>query len=118
MNPLPYLYIFFQSNLLEIPIYWFFYKKFAGGRKTISLVTYTNLMTHPIVFFGFFSSGLSYIQATLCAELFAIVTEALVHWGVLRNETTFRKTFDASLLANLVSWQVAPLITYVLFFRG
>ncbi len=114
MNKLDYIYIFMQSNLIEVFVYFIFYRKVLSFGKTFGLVTFSNSITHPIVFFGFMAAGWSYLKATLFAEIFAIVGEALLHgyFGKL----PYRRTWAASTLSNLLSWQLAPILTYFLFF--
>ena len=70
-----------------------------------------NLVTHPIVFFGFMSSRLPYVWAVPLAEVFAVVSEMFLYYFFLRG-LTFRRAFVASLVANLFSWQVAPVMTW------
>ena len=106
-----YFYIFFQSNLLEVPFYYFFLKKNNSFLKILTLTTAINSLTHPIVFFGLMNLKNSYLQNILVAETFAILTEALFFYFVLN--LNFKRAFSGSFIANLVSWQVAPLITYL-----
>jgi hypothetical protein len=114
MDKLSYLYIFLQSNLIEVFIYYIFYRKFMSFGKSTALVTFSNSLTHPIVVFGFMTSGLSYLKSVLVAEAFAIIAEWLLHGYFGR--VAYRRTFIASAVANLVSWQLAPILTYYLFF--
>jgi hypothetical protein len=60
-------------------------------------------------------SGMSYLMAVSLAEAFAVIAEAGLHgyFGKL----SYRRTSAASLVSNVISWQIAPMITYVLFFR-
>ncbi len=56
----------------------------------------------------------NYIENILIAEAFAIIAETFIHsWAT---KMPIRQAFAASLVANIVSWQVAPLLTYLLFF--
>lgn len=112
LGPVSYLALFLQSNALEWPVSLWGYRKHQTVPTTLALVTLSNLVTHPIVFFWFLSIGWPQLQAVLAAEVFAIVGEALLHWkfGVgLRLPSTFLW----STAANLVSWQVAPLLTWL-----
>jgi hypothetical protein len=112
---LDYLYVFFQSSLLETLIYYFFYRSQRNLLEIIALVTFANAITHPLVFFGFLASPLAYLSAILYAELFAIAGEFMLHsyFGGLR----YSRAGIASLSANLFSWQVAPMITYFIFYK-
>lgn len=120
-----YLYVFLQSNLLEIPFYYLGLRSLAPGLLTRSLreterilffvcaVTAINSVTHPVVFFGIMNLKYTYLQNILFAETFAIVSEALFMLWLL-DVGKFRAIAVAT-IANLVSWQLAPLITCKLF---
>ncbi len=109
---LAYIYIFLQSNLLEVPIYYLFFRKQKSLFQTLLLVTAINSLTHPIVFFVIMNFKLTYLTNILLAEAFAIVAETLFFHKVCQFE--FGRSFRAALWANLVSWQLAPMITYFL----
>ncbi|MBY0316660.1 MAG: hypothetical protein K2Q26_14140 [Bdellovibrionales bacterium] len=123
MNSLSYFYVFLQSNLLEVPFYFMIYKE-VRRLKLIRihhdlwdfffLVTLSNMMTHPIVFFVIMSAKISFLSGILVAEGFAIFAETLLHHFVFK--IPLKYTFTASTLANLVSWQLGPMITYALFY--
>ncbi len=113
MISLAYLYIFLQSNILEIPIYWLCFRKKLSFKSTAISVTAINSLTHPIVFFVFMNFHQSYLQNILLAEAFAISTEALFFSRVLK--LSWPSAIFASVLANLISWQLAPMLTYLLF---
>jgi hypothetical protein len=108
-----YLYIFLQSSFIECFIYGFGYRRRLCWLNAFVLTTLANSITHPIVFFGFMSSHFTYLSAILAAELFAVVAETLLHswFGRLPLPLAFRM----ALIANLMSWQVAPILTYFLF---
>ena len=118
MSGLSYVYIFFQSNFLEVPVYILFYvfifKSSLNIKQTSIVVTLTNLLTHPLVFFVIMRLSLSYIENILIAEAFAIGAETLLHAWIFR--ISAKKTFVASLFANLVSWQLAPMLTFYIFY--
>ncbi len=118
-SDLSYFYTFWQSNLLEIPVYFLVYRWLAGKEmmtfaKVAAVTTLANAFTHPWVFFGFMGVGVSYLVSVPLAECFAVFGEAPLQSYALGPK--FKITLLASLLANLFSWQVAPIITYVLFF--
>lgn len=110
-----YLYVFLQSNLLEVlPYFWLL--PLARGRglaRTLVKVTLLNSLTHPIVFFGLMNLPFTFLTNIALAEGFAVVAEAIA-LSLLCHQPRGR-AFFASLLANLVSWQLAPMLTYVLF---
>lgn len=109
---LMYLYIFLQSNLLEVPFYFLVFRKNHSFSKVLFLTTAINSLTHPIVFFILMNMKSTHLTNILWAETFAVVSEALFFYFVLR--TTLTRAFLGSLVANLVSWQFAPMITYFL----
>ncbi|QLY24053.1 hypothetical protein [Bdellovibrio sp. KM01] len=113
MEKLSYVYIFLQSSTIEVFVYFLFYRKLKAFGATFVLTTLANTLTHPVVFFVIMASRLSYIEAILLAEGFAFVAETFLHayFGKLPLKTTWK----ASLTANLVSWQLAPILTYLLF---
>ena len=109
-----YVLTFLQSSCLEIPIYFLFYRRTLKWGEVVILVTLANAVTHPWVFFGFMGSGWSYLVSVLAAESFAVGGETVLHGFAARLD--LRRTFLAALAANLFSWQVAPILTYALFF--
>jgi hypothetical protein len=110
---LNYLLIFLQSNLIECFVYgWCYRRKLTVGRS-VAITTLANSVTHPIVFFGFMSASFSYLHSIILAEAFAILVEAVLHaWS---GRLPLRLAFRASLLANLTSWQLGPILTYYIF---
>lgn len=115
-----YLFLFLQSNILEWPLYL---TRFSGESlgfpknwhwwKSALFITVMNSITHPMVFFGFMNLPLPYLANILFAEAFAITAETLILKRFLR--MTWWSSFMTSLLANLLSWQIAPMLTYSLF---
>ncbi|MDD4972920.1 MAG: hypothetical protein PHY93_01140 [Bacteriovorax sp.] len=109
-----YLYIFFQSNILEMPAYFLFLKskrsKWNFFERFI-FVTGLNAITHPIVFFLIMNLRLTYLQNILLAEAFAIFTEAMILKLSLKEK--FMPCLFISTFANLLSWQLAPMFTYL-----
>ncbi|MBX3017084.1 MAG: hypothetical protein KF767_04290 [Bdellovibrionaceae bacterium] len=108
-----YLFFFLQSNLLELPVY--LARKPAGWnwKRSLLFITVLNSVTHPLVFFGFMNLPLPYLANILLAEAFAIVAEALA----LRRfaDRRWRDALCTSAFANLISWQLAPMLTYSFF---
>lgn len=108
-----YLYVFAQSNLLEIAFLLFLWPRVRPKGKWFWRVTATNAVSHPIVFFALMKLPFGYIWNILIAEAFAIGFEAFVYRRIFKLE----RALTASLLANLVSWQLAPPLTALLFLR-
>jgi hypothetical protein len=110
-----YLILFFQSASLEFPIWYLFFKSFKpnrGWKKLFALAISLNAITHPIVFFGLMSLPLTYLQNILLAEAFAVLAEAGLVIYLFKSPVG--KSLFVSFLANLISWQLGPMITYVL----
>ncbi len=111
-----YLFIFLQSNLLEFPVYLPCLRKLRPDLKTrtaAAFITGMNALTHPVVFFVLMNRSGTYLGNVLIAEGFAVVSETLFLWKGLRVRP--RTAFLVSFAANLLSWQVAPMTTYLLF---
>lgn len=120
-----YLYVFMQSNLLEIPFYYLGLRSSVPGLLTRSLreterllfffcaVTAINSITHPVVFFGIMNLDSTYLQNILLAEGFAILSETILMSMLL--DITKTRAIAIATIANLISWQLAPLITFKLF---
>jgi hypothetical protein len=109
---LTYLYVFLQSNLLEVPIYYLFFRRQETPWQSLQRVTLINSLTHPIVFFVIMNLEMTYLQNILAAELFAIMAETLYFALVFKRSASW--SFLAALIANLVSWQLAPVLTYLI----
>lgn len=120
-----YLYVFTQSTLLEIPLYYLGLRSLVPGLLTRSLreserllfficaVTAVNSVTHPLVFFGIMNLKWAYLQNILVAEAFAILAEAIFMYWIL--DVSKLRALAVAAIANLVSWQLAPLLTFKLF---
>jgi hypothetical protein len=101
----------------------FMYPAIGGGHgawaeylhffKISGLVTLVSLCTHPILFFGFMSSGGTILKSLLWGQTFAIFCEAcLISWAA---RLPFGQTVVAAVAANLFSWQFAAMISYWLW---
>lgn len=120
-----YFYVFLQSSLLELPFYYLLLRKFAPGLVTRSLheserflfflcaVVAINSVTHPVLFFGILNLKQSYIQNILAAQGFAIVSETILLKHLV--EVGVGRALFAALTANTASWQLAPILTYLIF---
>ena len=105
--------MFLQSNLLELPIYLWLWRKVPGKGwpEGAALFTGMNAVSHPLVFFVLLSLPLNFLEGILLAEAVAIGAEAIfllwftgLGWG---------RCLGASVLANLLSWQLAPIFTFI-----
>lgn len=108
-----YLYIFLQSNLLEVPFYYLAFKKNYSFKDILFKTTAINSLTHPIVFFVLMNLNQTYLKNILLAEVFAIVVETFF-FSRFKN-ISWLNAFIGAVIANLVSWQVAPMLTYAIF---
>lgn len=105
-----YLQIYLQSNLLEVLPLLLIWPRWRPGLKNALRISVLNSITHPIVFFGLMRLPLSYLANILIAESFAILSE-----GYAYRRMGLKNPWAASLWANLVSWQLAPLFTVYFF---
>lgn len=118
MSGLTYFYLWAQSNGIELLVY----VPLLRARKLslfdrIMFFSICNALTHPIVFFAFMASRLSLLNSILFAELFAILAETLLIFyfypkDIFLKKVSFRKAFLVAFLANLLSWQLAPMLTW------
>lgn len=112
-----YFLIFLQSNFLETPVYLPFL--FANSLRqkdvfmALALVTAMNAITHPIVFFFIMNFKWNYLSNILTAEAFAILVESLMLYKV--SKVKYRSCLLASVCANLLSWQISPMLTYAFY---
>jgi hypothetical protein len=111
-----YLYTFSQTCALEFPCYAYFLRKETkrGWLGALAAVVALNAFTHPLVFFGLLSAKMVLWQSILCGEVFAFGFEAWACFYFLGLRP--KSAFWAATAANLVSWQLGPLLTYWLFF--
>ena len=108
-----YLYILFQSNLIEVLLMLLLWPRLMPKNTWALRITATNAISHPVVFFVLMKLPFGYLWNILIAEAFAIGFETLVY----RRVFGLKQAFTASLLANLVSWQLAPVLTALIFLR-
>lgn len=105
-----YLYVFLQSNGIEVLFLTLIWPRWRPALQTGAKITALNSVTHPIVIFALMKLPLGYLPDILIAETFAIVAEGAVYrrWG-------WRRPFLASLVANILSWQLGPVLTASIF---
>jgi hypothetical protein len=111
---LDYLYIFLQTTLIELPFYWFFLRAHLSLKKLVLVVLAINACTHPLVFFGLMALPLAPVVKIAISESFAPAFEAWALVYFLR--VPWRQALKASIVANLASWQLGPIVTYWLYF--
>jgi hypothetical protein len=88
-----------------------FFNKKVSLKKTLIATTAINSLTHPIVFFILMNLKQTYFQNIIIAEFFAVSAETVFFFYFLR--ISLLKSFLAATVANLISWQLAPIITYI-----
>jgi hypothetical protein len=107
-----YFELFLQTLLIEIVFLLLFFRKENKGRVLL-IVTLANAITHPWVVFGWVSFPHSNVfRVVLLAELFAVTVEAVIYLEVLRVRPIM--AFTGSLLANLLSWELGPRLSFFL----
>lgn len=103
-----YLPYFLKTFILELPVYFLFFKCFKKIPKILEMNFILNLSTHPVVFFviPYILMKLegNYLNYLVVAEIFAPLTEALILTYVYKINVRF--AFTAAILANLFSWSV------------
>lgn len=107
-----YFLVFLQSNFLEFPVYLPYMMKDTTLFQSIALVTCLNAITHPIVFFFIMNLKMTFLFNILAAETFAILAEALAVYKITGDQ--YRTCFVISLCANILSWQISPMITFAI----
>lgn len=108
-----YLYIFAQSAGIEA-----LYLYFVSKNKDFALKYFLfNSLTHPIVVFYFLADGrFSYLSGIIYGESFAVISEAILLYFFLEKKN-FHQWLGISLIANLISWQIAPMLSYLIFVK-
>ena len=109
-----YLYTFLQTCLIEFPFYFYFLRGRFGFTRSLVAVFALNALTHPIVFFFLMTLKFSLLGNILLAEAFAFGIEIWACFYFLR--LNFGRAFVAATTANLASWQLGSVLTYLLFF--
>jgi hypothetical protein len=87
--------------------------KKPGWSKVLLMVSLVNSMTHPWVVFFFVKGPWTYLEGILLAESFAIGSETLLYRYCLG--LSLREAITGSLVANLISWQLGPVLTGLIF---
>ncbi len=111
-----YLITFLQSNALELAFFYLLHRRLGlTPARSIALTTLANLITHPTIFFGHMTMGLSWFSAIISAEIFAWTSEAVLHAGTTQAWERWRAWLVTSLIANLMSWELGPRLTWWLW---
>ncbi len=107
-----YFQLFIQNYGVELCFLLFYFRK-QKAFKIILWVLLANALTHPWVVFGWLAiPSASLLKMLLLAEASSILIEAFIYHQSLR--ITFLNALLGSLLANLLSWQLSPLLSYAL----
>lgn len=102
-----YFPLFALTVIFEMPIYVSYLRwRGEGFRRSLDFVVFANLLTHPLVTYGFPNLALrmewNLAQSTLAKEIFAPLAEALLlKWMTKLN---WLEAALLALLANLFSW--------------
>ncbi len=105
---LQYLTVFGCTLALECPFYFLLLKHFTIS-KIFLILFLANLVTHPLVYWGFplLFQGKTEAFYLMIAESFAIAAETVTAASLQRKITL--KTFIFISLANLFSWTIGVL---------
>jgi len=111
-----YFFTYLQSNLIEVTFVAFFLRRTHSVKSVLIFVSLMNSLTHPWVFFGWMGLPSSYLVNILLAEAFAMVAETFIYQHFLK--IGWQRAFQISSLANLLSWQLGPALTWFVFHSG
>lgn len=111
---LAYLKIFTGNLLIELPFYFLALYRFLSWKKIILVLLLANLLTHPIVYFGFpylmSKWAVSYGVMLIYAEALAVLIEIIFCLWFVKQKISFIIPFFI-LFANLFSWNLGLFIT-------
>lgn len=111
-----YFQLFLQTFLIEA-LFLLIYFHGLERSKVIAGALFANAFTHPWVVFGWMAvPGARVVPMWLAGEAFAVLAEALLYSRFFRRG--FATCLLASLLANLLSCELGPLLSYFLLKHG
>lgn len=103
-----YLPFFLKTFVLELPIYFLFFRTLKNIPALLKMNSVLNLATHPAVFFVIpiilTELNATYLHYLLVAEIFAPVIEALILHKFYK--LGLGRSFAAAVCANLFSWSL------------
>jgi len=116
-----YLFVFFLSYFLQLLIYWALQfqlqKNESESYSFISLAKDLFMIQsfiHPIAFFVILNGPLSILTNLLLAQIFLVFSAGILMNLVHGRNVLSRRYFLISFVAQLTSWQLAPLLSFIL----
>jgi len=101
-----FLAAFLLTNVLEIPIAYFFLRKTEKAEKIIVAIMLLNVVTLPLVWFLFPSLIREYLAALISSELVIFLIEAVAYAKIFTNS---KRAWKIALIVNLASFLVGLL---------
>jgi hypothetical protein len=98
---------FLLTNVLEIPIAYFFLRKTEKADKIIIAILLLNAITLPFVWFVFPALIKEYLPALIISEFVIFLIEAVAYAKIFTNS---KHAWKVAILANLVSLLTGLLI--------
>jgi hypothetical protein len=108
-----YLYTLIQSASLELAAYLILMPIFITSShrlKIVEAILPMNAITHAIFFFLIMGLPINFLSNILIGEILVIIVEALMLRKLFL--LNLSRALILSTLANLVSWQLGPILTY------
>lgn len=111
-----YLQLFLQSTAIEILFLLIFFRGIPASRVAkISFLA--NAFTHPLFVFGWLAiPGQRTLPWLLSGEALVILAEAVIFFYCLRKR--FGITLAGALIANLLSWELGPRLSFWMMRQG
>jgi len=111
-----YFQLFLQSFLLEA-LFLLVYFHDLDKKQVFAGALFANAFTHPLLVFGWLAvPGARLLPLLLGGELFAFLAEATLYHRYFKR--SFANCLLASFFANLLSWELGPILSYFLLKHG
>jgi hypothetical protein len=110
-----YFYTLIQLTGLELLTYLLIWPLFLSGesrKKIVAMILPMNAITYPLFFFFIMGLPINFLANILIGELIVIVAEAFFLKKIFKMPAL--KAFALSAIVNLVSWQLGPLLTFLI----
>ena len=110
-----YFQLFLQSAAIETAFLLLFFRN-TSRLRVASVSLFANAFTHPLLVFLFLAvPGKKLLPWLLAGELSVILVEAIIFFQYLKKG--FGMSLVGALLANLLSWELGPRLSYWMFQR-
>jgi hypothetical protein len=112
---LDYFYTFILTATVELLVYLMImplFFKILDRKKICVMILPMNAITHPLFFFFIMGLPMTFLANILIAEFVMIAVEGFFLTRIFNLSTP--KALALSAIVNLVSWQLGPLMTYLI----